>query len=126
MAIPVHLGDPWTIKQVFLIVKENRTYDQVLGDDGRGNGDPTLTQFGAKVTPNHHALATQFPLIDNLYGGGTLSADGYYQSHSDVPSLERNLDHAYPNFQLQIPDQYAPTCSSATSPATSRTATCRR
>ena len=202
LAIPVHLGDPSTIKHVFLIVKENRTYDQVLGDDRRGNGDPALTQFGRFVTPNHHALAQQFPLVDNLYGPGTLSADGhnwltqafvndyierefgnfvrsypasgadslayaksgflwddaqrhglsvrswgeyanyfqapggqqprgtwaqwyhdslvlegkatgglhvpvgYYQTHSDVPSLERVLDHDYPNFQLQIPDQY--------------------
>ena len=202
VAIPVHLGDPSTIKHVFLIVKENRTYDQVLGDDPRGNGSAKLAQFGKFVTPNHHALATQFPLIDNLYGGGTLSADGhnwltqafvndyierefgnfvrsypaagadslayaksgflwddalrhgksvrswgeyaqyfeaaggqqptgtwkqwyhdsqilegkatgklhvpvgYYQTHSDVPSLEKVLDHRYPNFQLQIPDQY--------------------
>jgi len=202
VAVPVHIGDPSLIKHVFLIVKENRTYDQVLGDDPRGNGAPALTQFGKKVTPNHHALSTRFPLIDNLYGGGTLSADGhnwltqafvndyierefgnfyrsypasggdalayaksgfiwddalrhgrsfrswgeyanyfeaaggqlptgtwqqwyhdskvlegkatgklhvpvgYYQSHSDVPSLEKHLDRAYPNFQLQIPDQY--------------------
>ena len=60
-------GDPSTIKHVFLIVKENRTYDQVLGDDPRGNGDPSLAQFGDKITPNIHALANTFPLIDNLY-----------------------------------------------------------
>ncbi|MCW2756060.1 MAG: phosphoesterase, partial [Marmoricola sp.] len=75
--VPRRIGDPSTIKHVFLIVKENRAYDQVLGDDPRGNGDPSLTQFGQLVTPNHHALARQFPLLDNLYGGGTLSADGH-------------------------------------------------
>jgi hypothetical protein len=62
---------------VFLVVKENRTYDQVLGDIGRGNSDPTLTDFGATVTPNEHALATQFPLLDNFYVGGRQSADGH-------------------------------------------------
>src|SRR5581483_3317046 len=50
--IPRRIGDPSTIKHVFLIVRENRTYDQVFGDIGKGNGDPTLTQFGEKATPN--------------------------------------------------------------------------
>ncbi|MCZ8516149.1 bifunctional YncE family protein/alkaline phosphatase family protein [Paenibacillus filicis] len=77
VAIPKRIGDPSTIKHVFLIIKENRTYDQVLGDDKRGNGDPLLTQFGQMVTPNFHALATQGPLIDNLYSSGTMSADGH-------------------------------------------------
>src|SRR6202012_3937318 len=74
VAVPLKTGDPSTIKHVFLIVKENRTYDQVLGDDPRGNGDPSLAQFGGRVTPNLHALSTQFPLIDNLYSDGTNSA----------------------------------------------------
>jgi YVTN family beta-propeller protein len=77
VAIPVHLGDPSTIKHVFLIVRENRTYDQVLGDIGKGNSDPTLAQFGQTVTPNAHALANQFGLFDNFYDEGTLSADGH-------------------------------------------------
>ncbi len=76
-AIPLHVGDPSTIKHVFYIIKENRTYDQVLGDDTRGNGDPTLTVFGRAVTPNEHALVQQFPLFDNLYDSGVLSADGH-------------------------------------------------
>lgn len=76
-AIPAQLGMPSTIKHVFLIVKENRTYDQVLGDIGKGNSDPTLTQFGASTTPNQHALANQFGLFDNFYDEGTLSADGH-------------------------------------------------
>ena len=75
--VPTRIGDPSTIKHVFLIVKENRTYDQVLGDIGKGNGDPTLTQFGEKATPNQHALAKQFGLYDNTYDVGTNSAEGH-------------------------------------------------
>jgi phospholipase C len=90
VAVPKHIGSPSTIKHVFLIVKENRTYDQVLGDDPRGNGDPSLTQFGQRVTPNIHALAKQFPLIDNLYSDGTNSAEGHHW-----------LDQAFVNNYMQ-------------------------
>ena len=75
--VPVRLGDPSTIKHVFLIVKENRTYDQQFGDITNGNGDATLTQFGENVTPNQHALAAQFGLYDNTYDMGTNSAEGH-------------------------------------------------
>jgi YVTN family beta-propeller protein len=75
--VPTRIGDPSTIKHVFLIVKENRTYDQLFGDIGEGNGDPTLTQFGEKATPNQHALAKQFGLYDNTYDIGTNSAEGH-------------------------------------------------
>ncbi|MFD8685947.1 bifunctional YncE family protein/alkaline phosphatase family protein [Streptomyces sp. NPDC059651] len=75
--VPARLGDPSTIKHVFMIVKENRTYDQVLGDIPEGNGDPSLTQFGENVTPNQHALAKQFGLYDNTYDIGTNSAEGH-------------------------------------------------
>lgn len=75
--VPARIGDPSTIKHVFLIVKENRTYDQVLGDMTEGNGDPSLTQFGENVTPNQHALAQQFGLYDNTYDIGTNSAEGH-------------------------------------------------
>jgi YVTN family beta-propeller protein len=75
--VPARVGDPSTIQHVFLVIKENRTYDQVLGDNPRGNGDPSLAQFGQQVTPNIHALANQFPLIDNLYSDGTNSAEGH-------------------------------------------------
>ena len=77
MPVPTRIGDPSTIKHVFLLVKENRTYDQVYGDMPEGNGDPTLAQFGAKVTPNQHALAKQFGLYDNTYDVGTNSAEGH-------------------------------------------------
>ncbi len=75
--VPERIGDASTIKHVFLIVKENRTYDQLLGDIGKGNGDPTLTQFGERATPNQHALANQFGLYDNTYDVGTNSAEGH-------------------------------------------------
>jgi YVTN family beta-propeller protein len=76
-AVPRRLGDPSPIKHVFLIIKENRTYDQLLGDIGKANSDPSLAQFGRRVTPNTHALATAFPLFDNFYDSGRLSAEGH-------------------------------------------------
>ncbi|MFI8236564.1 bifunctional YncE family protein/alkaline phosphatase family protein [Streptomyces sp. NPDC085866] len=75
--VPQRIGDPSTIKHVFLIVKENRTYDQVFGDVPKGDGDPSVTQFGENVTPNQHALAEQFGLYDNTYDIGTNSAEGH-------------------------------------------------
>ncbi|MFI6491626.1 alkaline phosphatase family protein [Streptomyces sp. NPDC050564] len=75
--VPQRLGEPSTIKHVFLLVKENRTYDQVFGDVSQGNGDPSLAQFGENVTPNQHALAKQFGLYDNTYDIGTNSAEGH-------------------------------------------------
>jgi YVTN family beta-propeller protein len=197
--IPPTIGGHSPIKHVFVIVKENRTYDQVLGDLGEGNGDPELAQFGAKVTPNLHSLAKRFGDLDNFYDEGTLSADGHnwivqaeandyiekefgafyrsypaegddalayqrdgflwnaaekaglsakvfgeynyfitgpgnggtwkewyedsqilegkqkgplpiptdeYKTTSDIPSLNEITDHAYPRFDLEIPDQY--------------------
>jgi YVTN family beta-propeller protein len=77
VAIPKRIGDPSAIKHVFLLVKENRSYDQLYGDMKQGNGDPSLAQFGQKVTPNQHALATQFGLYDNMYDIGTNSAEGH-------------------------------------------------
>jgi YVTN family beta-propeller protein len=77
VAVPARLGCPSTIKHVFLIVRENRTYDQVLGDAGNGNSDPGLAQFGATITPNAHKLASSYGLFDNFYDEGTLSADGH-------------------------------------------------
>lgn len=76
-AIPVRVGDPSPIKHVIYIVKENRTYDQVLGDMKEGNGDPNLCLFGEDVTPNQHALAREFVLLDNFYVDSEVSADGH-------------------------------------------------
>lgn len=75
--IPRKAGDPSPIKYVFYIIKENRTYDQVLGDMKEGNGDSTLCLFPQRVTPNHHALAREFVLLDNFYVNAEVSADGH-------------------------------------------------
>jgi YVTN family beta-propeller protein len=76
-AIPTRVGDASPIKHVIYIIKENRTYDQVFGDIKKGNGDPALVMFGASVTPNHHKLAEEFVLLDNLYCNGQVSRDGH-------------------------------------------------
>lgn len=65
------------IRHVIYIIKENRTFDQVLGDLGRGNGDPSLTEFGRAMTPNHHRLAENFVTLDNFYDSGEVSGDGW-------------------------------------------------
>jgi len=75
--VPQRIGDPSTIKYVWLIVKENRTYDQQFGDIPSGNGDSAFTMYGQSVTPNQHALAEQFGLYDNMYDPGTNSAEGH-------------------------------------------------
>jgi DNA-binding beta-propeller fold protein YncE len=77
VAIPARAGDPSLIENVVYIIKENRTYDQVLGDMGKGNGDASLVMFGEDVTPNQHRLADQFVLLDNFYASGGNSADGH-------------------------------------------------
>ena len=73
---PIRAGGP--IKHVFYIVRENRTYDQVLGDDSRGDGDPALELFGNSITPNLHALVQRFPLLDHVYANSEASIDGHY------------------------------------------------
>ncbi len=75
--IPQKVGDPSPIKYVFYVIKENRTYDQVLGDMPEGNGDPGLCLFPENVTPNQHALARNFVLLDNFYVNAEVSADGH-------------------------------------------------
>ena len=75
--IPKKPGDSSPIKYCVYIVKENRTYDQVFGDIEFGNGDPTLCLFPRSVTPNHHAIADEFVLLDNFYVESEVSADGH-------------------------------------------------
>ncbi|MBV8843321.1 MAG: hypothetical protein JO307_10975, partial [Bryobacterales bacterium] len=82
VAIPEKIGAPSKIQHVFVIVRENRTYDQILGDVPGGNGDPSLAVFGDNptsggVTPNAHALVRRFPLLDNFYDPSRQSADGH-------------------------------------------------
>jgi len=75
--IPAKIGDPSLIKHVFMIIRENRTYDQILGDVAAGNGDPSLAVFGGSATPNMHNIVTRFPLLDNFYDPSRQSADGH-------------------------------------------------
>ncbi len=75
--IPAKPGRPSPIRYVFYIFKENRSYDQVMGDIAKGNGDPSLCLFGEQVTPNHHAIANEFVLLDNTYCEADGSADGH-------------------------------------------------
>ena len=75
--IPRRVGDSSPIKYVFYVIRENRTYDQILGDLPKANGDPSLTLFGENVTPNAHALATTFATLDNFYVDAEVSYDGH-------------------------------------------------
>jgi len=95
--IPQKIGDPSPIKHVFYIVKENRTYDQVLGDIKEGNGDTSLVLFGEKVTPNQHKLVKDFVLLDNFYVDGEVSADGHNWSLGAYATdyLEKNWVTSY-------------------------------
>ena len=82
---------------MFYIIKENRTYDQVLGDIKEGNGDTSLVLFGEHVTPNQHKLAKEFSLLDNFYVDGEVSADGHNWSTGAYATdfLEKNWPTEY-------------------------------
>lgn len=104
------------VKHVFYVVKENRSYDQILGDLGRGNGDATLTLFGRGITPNHHALAEQFVTLDNFYADGEISVLGHSFTTSGYasPFLEWLGNAAYSGRYRGYPFGMVP---SVTSPA---------
>jgi YVTN family beta-propeller protein len=95
--VPKKVGDKSPVKHVFYIIKENRTYDQVLGDMVEGNGDPNLVLFGEKVTPNQHAIAREFVLLDNFYVNGEVSADGHNWTMGAYATdyLEKNWPTSY-------------------------------
>lgn len=75
--VPANVGEPSSIKHVVYIIRENKKFDQELGDFGKGNCDSTLVEFSKKVTPNAHSLAEQFVLLDNYYCNGVNSSDGH-------------------------------------------------
>ncbi|GHV57413.1 hypothetical protein FACS1894182_06180 [Bacteroidia bacterium] len=95
--VPQTVGEKSPLKYVFYIIKENRTYDQVLGDLPQGNGDINLVLFGKEVTPNQHALAEQFVLLDNFYVDGEVSADGHNWTMGAYATdyLEKNWPTSY-------------------------------
>jgi len=95
--VPMKVGDGSPIKYVFYIIKENRTYDQVLGDMKEGNGDTSLVLFGEHITPNQHALAREFVLFDNFYVDAEVSMDGHSWSMGGYANdyLEKNWVTSY-------------------------------
>ncbi len=102
------------IKHVIYVIKENRTYDQVLGDLKVGNGDPSLTLYGADITPNEHKLALQFGVLDNFYDSGEVSGDGHLWSTAAITSdynektwqiNYRGKERTY-DFQGTVADEY--------------------
>jgi DNA-binding beta-propeller fold protein YncE len=115
------------IKHVIYVIKENRTYDQVFGDLGVGDSDPSLTMYGAEITPNQHALAKQFGVLDNFYVSGDVSGDGHVWSTSasvsdyiakTIPVGYRGAEHTYDSegtllegisVEDQLPDAGEPT-----------------
>ncbi len=109
VAIPTRLGCPSTIKHVFLIVRENRTYDQDLGDIGKGISDPAYAQFGQTITPNAHKLSDTYGLFDNFYDEGTLSADGHnWLMQADANDyIEKEFGAFYRSYPAQGGDALA-------------------
>ena len=102
------------IKHVIYVIKENRTFDQILGDLKAGDGDPTLTMYGEDITPNEHKLARQFGVLDNFYDSGEVSGDGHLWSTSAITSdynektwqiAYRGKERTY-DFQGQVADEY--------------------
>ena len=96
--VPERVGEPSVFKHVIYVIKENRSYDQVLGDVAQGNGDPSLCVFGEKYTPNQHKIAREFVLLDNTYCSGVQSADGHQWADSAMANsyMERQLTAEYP------------------------------
>ncbi len=94
--VPQKLGDPSVIEHVIYVIKENRTYDQVFGDLPQGRGEPKLCIYGRDVTPNHHALAETFVLLDNYYCNGINSADGH--SWSTEGNVTDHLEKSFGGF----------------------------
>jgi YVTN family beta-propeller protein len=100
--IPERVGEPSVFKHVAYIIKENRTYDQVLGDMEEGNGDPNLCIFGERVTPNQHKMCREFVLLDNTYCSGILSADGH--QWSDSAFATDYMEKSFAGFPRSYPD----------------------
>ena len=104
--VPERIGEPSVFKHVVYIIKENRTYDQVLGDVAAGNGDAALCIFGEKVTPNQHTLVREFALLDNTYCSGILSADGHQWSTTAFGT--DYLERSFAGWPRSYPDGMGP------------------
>ena len=104
--VPERAGEPSVFKHVIYIVKENRTYDQILGDMREGNGDRNLCMFGSKYTPNQHKLAREFVLLDNTYCSGILSADGHQWATTAIAT--DYMERSFAGFPRSYPDGMEP------------------
>jgi YVTN family beta-propeller protein len=104
--VPERIGEPSLFKHVVYIIKENRTYDQVLGDIPEGNGDPSLCLFGEQVTPNQHKIVREFVLLDNTYCCGILSADGHQWSTTAFGT--DYLEKSFAGWPRSYPDGMGP------------------
>ncbi|MGZ5497654.1 MAG: phosphoesterase, partial [Candidatus Aminicenantales bacterium] len=104
--VPERIGEPSVFKHVVYIIKENRTYDQILGDVTAGNGDPALCVFGEAVTPNQHKLVREFVLLDNTYCSGILSADGHQWSTTAFAT--DYLERSFAGWPRSYPDGMGP------------------
>ncbi|HEY3862364.1 MAG TPA: bifunctional YncE family protein/alkaline phosphatase family protein [Verrucomicrobiae bacterium] len=100
--VPERVGEPSVFKHVVYIIKENRTYDQVLGDVTNGNGNAQLCAFGQRITPNEHKLVHDFVLLDNTYCCGILSADGH--QWADTAMATDYMERSFANFPRSYPD----------------------
>ena len=100
--VPERTGEPSLFKHVVYIIKENRTYDQVLGDMRQGNGDPSLCVFGERVTPNQHKMAREFVLLDNTYCSGLVSADGHQWASTGITT--DYMERSFAGFPRSYPD----------------------
>ncbi len=100
--IPERSGEPSRLKHVVYVIKENRTYDQVLGAIKEGNGDPALCIFGEAITPNQHKLVREFVLLDNTYCAGMVSADGHQWSTTAFAT--DYMERSFANFPRSYPD----------------------
>jgi hypothetical protein len=100
--VPERIGEPSVFKHVIYFVKENRSYDQVLGDIKEGNGDPKLCIFGKQVTPNQHKLVNDFVLMDNMYCCSILSADGH--QWADSAFATDYMEKMFADFPRSYPD----------------------
>lgn len=100
--VPERVGEPSLFKHVVYIIKENRSYDQVLGDMTEGNGDASLCVFGEEVTPNQHKMCREFALLDNTYCSGILSADGH--QWTDTAFATDYMEKSFAGFPRSYPD----------------------
>jgi YVTN family beta-propeller protein len=111
--VPDRIGEPSVFKHVVYIIKENRTYDQILGDMKQGDGDPGLCTYGANITPNTHKLCEEFMLLDNFHASGKCSADGHMWTDASIVTdyIEKNMRAWFRSYTHVLYDAmaYAPT-----------------